>query len=58
MRTQDAAVQIRSIGQRLLSAQAAVYNLFNSQRHGSTGRTLRIYRAQAMATGHTMAATA
>ena len=36
--------------QRFLSAHAAVHNHFNTLRHLISRRTLRIYRAQAMAT--------
>jgi len=42
--------------QRFLSNHAAVYNHFNIQRHLISRRTLRIYRAQAMATWQMMTA--
>ena len=44
--------------QRFLSTHAAVYNLFNTQRHLISRRTLRIYRAQAMATWQIVTAAA
>jgi transposase-like protein len=44
---QDAAVQIGSIRQRLLSMHAAVHNHFNLQRHLVSRSTLRIFRAEA-----------
>jgi putative transposase len=34
--------------QRFLSIHAAVYNVFNVQRHLISRRTLRVFRAQAM----------
>jgi transposase-like protein len=36
--------------QRFLSAHAAVYNVFNTQRHLISRKTLRTFRAEAMAT--------
>ena len=36
--------------QRFLSIHAAVYNVFNVQRHLTSRRTLRVFRDQAMLT--------
>jgi putative transposase len=36
--------------QRFLSSHAAVYNVFNVQRHRISRRTLRIFRAEAIGT--------
>jgi putative transposase len=36
--------------QRFLSIHAAVYNVFNVQRHLISRRTLRVFRSQAMLT--------
>ena len=36
--------------QRFLSAHATVYNVFNTQRHLISRKTLRTFRAEAMAT--------
>lgn len=44
--------------QRFLSAHAAVHNHFNAQRHLISRRTLRVYRAQAMATWQSVTAAA
>jgi putative transposase len=44
--------------QRFLSTHAAVYNLFNTQRHLVSRRTFRTYRAQAMATWQIITAAA
>jgi len=44
--------------QRFLSAHAAVYNHFNTQRHLISRHTLRIYRDQALATWRRMATAA
>ena len=38
------------IGKRFLSIHAAVYNVFNIQRHLTSRRTLRVFRDQAMLT--------
>lgn len=44
--------------QRFLSAHAAVYNVFNAQRHLISRQTLRTFRAEAMATRQAMTAAA
>ena len=44
--------------QRFLSMHAAVYNAFNVQRHLISRRTLRIFRAEAMAQWHAATAAA
>ena len=40
----------RGSAQRFLSTHAAVYNTFNAQRHLTTRRTYRAFRAAAMST--------
>ena len=42
--------------QRFLSTHAAVHNTFNVQRHLVSRRTLRIFRAEAMAQWHAASA--
>ena len=44
--------------QRFLSTQAAVYNVFNAQRHFASAQTHRIFRAAAMNTWHEAVAAA
>ena len=44
--------------QRFVSMHAATYNTFNLQRHLISRRTLRTFRAQAMAEWNAAAATA
>ena len=44
--------------QRFVSTHAAVYNTFNVQRHLISRRTLRIFRAEAMAQWRTATAAA
>ena len=44
--------------QRFVSMHAAVYNTFSVQRHLTSRRTLRIFRAEAMAQWHAAAAAA
>ena len=44
--------------QRFLAVHAAVYNVFNTERHLISRRTLRTFRAEAMATWHAATAAA
>ena len=44
--------------QRLISVHAATYNTFNVQRHLISRRTLRVFRAEAMAQWYAAAAAA
>ena len=48
----------RGSAQRFLSTQAAVYNTFNVQRHLTSARTHRAFRAAAMDTWHEVTAAA
>ena len=48
----------RGSAQRFLSTHAAVYNTFNVQRHLTSARTHRAFRAAAMDTWHEVAAAA
>jgi len=49
-RTTYEALQIVGIGTALLSTHAAIYNVFNIQRHLISCRTLRVFGDQAMLT--------
>jgi hypothetical protein len=47
---QNAAIKSPGSAQRFLSSHSAVYNVFNTQRHLISRRTLRTFRSEAMAT--------
>jgi hypothetical protein len=50
MRTQDAGFKSPGSAQRFLSTHAAAFNAFNVQRHLTSGKTHRGFRASAMQT--------
>ena len=47
---QDATLQERGSAQKFLSTHAAVYNVFNVQRHLTSAQSRRVLRAAAMTT--------
>jgi hypothetical protein len=55
---QDATVQSPGSAQKFLSSHAAVYNIFNLQRHLTLAQTHRELRAAAMDTWRTAVAAA
>jgi hypothetical protein len=55
---QDAAVQEAGSAQKFLSTHAAVYNIFNVQRHLTSAQMHRTLRAAAMSTWRDVVAAA